>query len=394
MRVGRWALVSLCGLALCAKARPTEQHAFHIDEGVHETGIKSLPFLRSWSMRTLELPDGKRIRRPEALKRYLQWSQVHFVDVTDTEDLGMHTVTAQAPSFPTELRYEAALTRLFGLLSEDVPRAYLSTFTSFFTRYYRSESGAKSQRWLQAQVEELAASLRSPARVDIFQHPWKQSSILLRIPGANDTLTRERGVTILGAHLDSTNLFPLFPAPGADDDGSGTVTLLEALRVLGEAGWAPETDVEIHWYSAEEGGLLGSRAVAAHYERAQRPVRAMLQMDMTAFVKRGIKECMSVVTDYVSPALTDFVERLIRAYIGLPIAHSAMHYAASDHASWTQAGYPSAFVIEAVFEDCNLQRIHTSRDVWNAPEISFAHLLQFARLSLSFVVELAGWADV
>lgn len=259
----------------------------------------------------------------------------------------MHTVMAQAPTFPTELRYGAALSRLFGLLSEDIPRAYLTTFTSFFTRYYRSEIGARSQRWLQAQVEELAATLRSPARVDIFQHPWKQSSILLRIPGANATLTRERGVTILGAHLDSTNLFPLFPAPGADDDGSGTVTLLEALRVLGKAGWVPETDVEIHWYSAEEGGLLGSRAVAAHYERAHRPVRAMLQMDMTAFVKRGTPERIGVVTDYVSPALTDFVERLIRAYIGLPIAHSAMHYAASDHASWTQAGYPSAFAIEA-----------------------------------------------
>lgn len=54
------------------------------------------------------------------------------------------------------------------------------------------------------------------------------------------------------------------------------------------------------------------------------------------------------------------------------------------------------------FEDCNLQRLHvcldgltdqTSRDVPEAPEFSFAHLLQFVRLSMSFVVELAGWVD-
>jgi leucyl aminopeptidase len=38
-------------------------------------------------------------------------------------------------------------------------------------------------------------------------------------------------ITILGAHCDSINKEnPFLPAPGADDDGSGTVTILEAYR--------------------------------------------------------------------------------------------------------------------------------------------------------------------
>lgn len=290
------------------------------------------------------------------------------MDVTGTVDLGQLSAlrASDAPSFPAKLRYEAALPHAFTLMREDVPRSYLSELTSFFTRYYRSESGAKSQRWLQAQVESLAASLPTYTRVHAFQHPWKQQSIILHIRGANATLTRRRGVTILGAHLDSINFLPIFAAPGADDDGSGTVTLLEVLRVLGEAGWVPESDVELHWYSAEEGGLLGSRAVAAEYERKYRRVQAMLQMDMTAFVKEGTPERIGLVTDYVSPALADFVERLAQAYVSIPVARVAMHYGASDHASWTEAGYPSAFAIEAYvcnltpspFEDCNLQRLH------------------------------------
>ena len=38
-------------------------------------------------------------------------------------------------------------------------------------------------------------------------------------------------ITIVGAHQDSQNYKNVFDvAPGADDDGSGTVTILEALR--------------------------------------------------------------------------------------------------------------------------------------------------------------------
>lgn len=42
----------------------------------------------------------------------------------------------------------------------------------------------------------------------------------------------------IGAHQDSVNLLlPMFlRSPGADDDGSGTVTILEAFRVLVASG--------------------------------------------------------------------------------------------------------------------------------------------------------------
>jgi leucyl aminopeptidase len=68
---------------------------------------------------------------------------------------------------------------------------------------------------------------------------------------------------------------------GADDDGSGTTSSLEAFRALVHGNFTPETPVEFHYYSAEEGGLLGSQAVAKSYEDAGKKVLAMLQMDMT-----------------------------------------------------------------------------------------------------------------
>jgi hypothetical protein len=52
---------------------------------------------------------------------------------------------------------------------------------------------------------------------------------VFRLTPAN--ATNSDSITIVGAHQDSMNYKnPFDAAPGADDDGSGTVTILEALR--------------------------------------------------------------------------------------------------------------------------------------------------------------------
>lgn len=152
-------------------------------------------------------------------------------------------------------------------------------------------------------------------RAEHFEHPWGQNSIIATIPGkTNSTI-------VIGAHQDSINLWlpSILAAPGADDDGSGTVTILEAFRVLLQSEDVVkgnhENTVEFHWYSAEEGGLLGSQAIFSAYEKEGRDVKAMLQQDMTGFVARtldaGEPESVGVIVDYVDPDLTEFIKRII-----------------------------------------------------------------------------------
>lgn len=114
----------------------------------------------------------------------------------------------------------------------------------------------------------------------LFNNTFLQPSVIARFPGRNTSAP----LTILGAHLDSiASSNPTSGrAPGADDDGSGTVDLIEAFRALAAAGFAPATPVEFHWYAGEEGGLLGSQAISANYKSAGKQVKAMLQLDMTA----------------------------------------------------------------------------------------------------------------
>lgn len=87
-------------------------------------------------------------------------------------------------------------------------------------------------------------------------------------------------LTIVGAHQDSISMVsPLYPAPGADDDGSGTVTTLEVFRVLAESGFVPANGpVEFHWYAAEECGGCGSLEVARYKKESGATVGAMLQL--------------------------------------------------------------------------------------------------------------------
>lgn len=107
---------------------------------------------------------------------------------------------------------------------------------------------------------------------------------------------------------------PPLTCSGADDDGSGTTSSIEALRVLAAAKFTPDTPVEFHYFSAEEGGLLGSQAIAKSYEDKGEKVFAMLQMDMTAWVKAGTKEVVGIIQDFVDPTLTNYLEALVTEY--------------------------------------------------------------------------------
>jgi leucyl aminopeptidase len=194
---------------------------------------------------------------------------------------------------------------------------HLAVFTSFHTRYYKSDYGRQSSEWLLGQVRNIieAAGAQATVKAEHFAHPWGQNSIIATIPGkTNSTI-------VIGAHQDSINLWlpSVLAAPGADDDGSGTVTILEAFRVILQSEdivkGNHENTIEFHWYSAEEGGLLGSQAIFSSYEKARRDIKAMLQQDMTGYVTRTLQagrvESVGVIVDYVDPNLTEFIKKVI-----------------------------------------------------------------------------------
>ncbi|KAK4989398.1 Leucine aminopeptidase 1 [Elasticomyces elasticus] len=341
----------------------------------------------------IELAPGETRWVTEEEKWELRRQGHMFFDMTEIPDLGSIPKPSSAVKYPTKISHNETVAPLLKKLEKKEMRKHLETFTAFHTRYYKSDYGAQSSRWLLGQVNDTmaaAGALEHGATVKAFKHSWGQHSIIARIPG------KTKKTIVIGAHQDSINLFlpSILAAPGADDDGSGTVTILEALRILLThpaivSGNATNT-LEFHWYSAEEGGLLGSQAVFSAYEKAGREVVAMLQQDMTGYVHAtlaaGAPESVGVITDFVDEGLTRFITKIIGAYCEIPYVLTKCGYACSDHASASKAGYPSAFVIESDFKYSD-KKIHTTED--KLEYLSFDHMLQHARLTLGLAYELA-----
>ena len=60
---------------------------------------------------------------------------------------------------------------------------------------------------------------------------------------------------VVGGHIDSWD-----PARGAQDNGTGCATTIEAARLLTEVGARPKRSIRFMLWSGEEQGLMGSRA--------------------------------------------------------------------------------------------------------------------------------------
>ena len=94
-----------------------------------------------------------------------------------------------------------------------------------------------------------------------------------------------------------------------------------------------------------------------------------------------------LISDYTNQDQNAFLGQLIDTYIKLPWMYDRCGYACSDHASWTGNDFPASFPFEAKKGDMN-RRIYTNRDTLDASRGSAEHPVKFAKLALSFLVEL------
>ena len=117
------------------------------------------------------------------------------------------------------------------------------------------------QTWLEAQLTDIGS-------VEVYREDFSAlgedslANIVGELPGSDPTLPS----IVVGAHYDSiATLDPsqnwdptVDPAPGADDDASGVVAVLELARVLGAWEGGHERTIRFVLFDAEEYGLIGS----------------------------------------------------------------------------------------------------------------------------------------
>ncbi|KAL7924325.1 hypothetical protein ACQKWADRAFT_331322 [Trichoderma austrokoningii] len=350
----------------------------------------------------IELGPGIQRWVTEEEKWKLGLSGERFVDITDAQDTDSAVAQIQAPweeefppEFPVKCLMQDKVKNLARSLSKDAMRANLFKLNGFHNRYYLSEFGRQSSRWVLERVQDTVNVDEADSIVSVkaLTHPWPQISTIARIQG------RTNNTIIIGAHQDSTTPYELTQDTAAAlgrDDGSGAVVIMEVFSALLNAkdvvrGLAQNT-VEFHWYSAEAAGLLGSQQIFRSYMKEGRKVKAMIQQDMVGYIpavsNASKPETLSVVTDYTHPGLSTFVRTAIDEYCDIPWVVSRCNFGCSGHHSAAQAGYASALVTD--FSHWAFDRTYeyvNTRDF--IKHISYDHMLQHAKLTLGLVYELA-----
>jgi len=213
-------------------------------------------------------------------------------------------------------------------------------------------------------------------------------NVISVLPGT----TRPNELVIIGAHLD--DIPNNGRAPGANDDASGSAANLAIAQALAASGIRFERTIVIEYYTGEEQGLVGSRALAR--ERSQRgdTVTAQLQSDMTGYRRAGDPIAVAFVQDAraVDLVLTQTCIDLARNYAAsdLTILNQVTSGSSccSDHQSYRENGYPSVGYIEMRGYTGDPQ-YHQAGDLVRRADYSTNQVALAARVTLAAAATLA-----
>jgi Tol biopolymer transport system component len=166
-------------------------------------------------------------------------------------------------------------------------------------------------------------------------------NVVGRIPAKHKT---SEGSVIIGAHYDHLgyggpdSLAPDKHEPhlGADDNGSGTATLLEIARSLNEQRDQLSHDIVIAFFSGEESGVLGSSALVASKPAWLQNAIAMLNLDMVGRLRGNTLQVLGSDSAREWPDIVRRACELER----VNCKTGGDGYGPSDHMSFYTAGIP------------------------------------------------------
>lgn len=201
-------------------------------------------------------------------------------------------------------------------------------------------------------------------------------------------------VLYLGAHMDSTAGWPWSTeelAPGADDDGSGTVALMAIAKALTKM--RPGCSVRLCHFSCEEQGLYGSYAysdvVAA---RKNETVIGLIQMDMIGYCANSANR-VDVHDERDRNGSHSLVEVLTKAATRYSLnlrVFDTHNYAVanrSDHAGFLDHGFKAVMVSEEFNDQGFNPMYHTRGD--RVSNCNMPYMVEVIRMVLAGTVELA-----
>jgi len=237
-----------------------------------------------------------------------------------------------------------------------------------------------SIKWITDTVNEIINGLPEERKrlfkVTLVPVPgYVANSVIVTFNGS----TNANEIDVIGAHDDDVG----HNQAGADDNGSGTVTILESFQIIAKSTFRPKKTLEFMFYTAEESGLIGSRLIANRYRSEGRKVYATLNHDMVGYNRPGSVLEGYLVNTQTNAQLNAFLVKLVREYSGIKITNYGRGYG-SDHISWNSAGFPATcwkeFYFSPQYHAATDKPVHINNDL----------LVEFTKVAIGFSVELTS----
>jgi hypothetical protein len=217
----------------------------------------------------------------------------------------------------------------------------------------------------QGPVVELTADAQGRGEVPVF-------NVVAELKGS--ALPNE--YVMLSAHFDSWD-----GGSGATDNGTGTLTMLEAMRILKLVYPAPRRTILVGHWSGEEQGLNGSAGFVQDHADVVAGLQALFNQDngtgrVESMSASGFPDASGNLGRYLSRVPADITRNIKFGFPGAPSGGG------TDHASFVSCGAPG-FGLGSGDWDYGRYTWHTNRDTYD--KISFDDVKNNATLAAMLV---------
>jgi Peptidase family M28 len=224
------------------------------------------------------------------------------------------------------------------------------------------------------------------------------NNVLGFIEGSDPVLKKE--IVVVSAHYDHLGKRGDAIYHGADDNGSGSSTVLEITQAMVEAkkkGLGPKRSVLCLLMTGEEKGLLGSKYYVTYPIFPLENTVADVNIDMVGRVDEKYQDNPNYIyvigADKLSTDLHDVNEAMNKTYTNLTLDYTYndendpnRYYYRSDHYNFAERGIPAIFYFNGTHND-----YHMTTDTID--KINFEKMAKIAKLAFYTAWEIANRPD-
>ncbi|KAG6330593.1 hypothetical protein ID866_8496 [Astraeus odoratus] len=284
------------------------------------------------------------------------------------------------------LRHDPLVASIVGGISVDQLRRDIRYLTNedgrsgIVSRHSFHQGSRVAAAWLREQFEDAGATC------DLVPFsPGFAPNVVCRYAGTAGT----SDTVLISGHYDSRGSFGMERAPGGNDDGSGTISILSIARRIKQTGITFRNNVELVAFAGEEQGLYGSRAYAHKLRENNANITLMIQADMIAYHVPEEPPQLGLPRSIGTPEVTQLVANISAIY-SPELSVGFTSACCSDHQSFHQEGYPATQVFERTGPIAD-PMYHNSGDFSDRPGYDLYQVRSICKVQFATLLHAAGF---